>query len=257
MAATSALSTRSHGASTDGVDAVTPLNLLVALAAGVLSFVSPCMLPLMPGYVAWMGANPDNSREHASSPLPRALLFVAGFSTVFVVLGMGAGLLGGAAISARRPAEIVGGVAIVLLGVAILAERRLPMSLQRRIGLSLDTAGRGRLGALGFGAVFGAAWSPCIGPTLGAILALAAVGQQAMAGAVLLAVFAAGLAVPFVLLALGLGALERALPTIRRHSARIRTASGVILVIFGSLLVEGAAGQLSSRLAGVLPGYLI
>lgn len=239
------------------MDVVTPLNLLVSFAAGVLSFLSPCMLPLVPGYLAWMGAAPDGADERDTSPpLPRALLFVAGFGVVFVILGMGAGLLGGAAISARRPAEIVGGVAIALLGTAILAERWLPISLQRRIGLSLNSAGPGRLGALGFGAVFGAAWSPCIGPTLGAILALAAAGQQALAGAVLLAVFAVGLGLPFVLLALGVSALARALPALRRYSARIRVASGVILIVFGTLLAAGIVGQLSSRLAGV-PGFLI
>lgn len=236
------------------MDALTPINLLVAFAAGTLSFLSPCMLPLVPGYLAWMGAPPSSGRP--ARQVRSALLFVAGFSIVFVVLGMGAGLLGGAAGSSRRPIEMVGGTLIAIMGALILLEHRLPARMQSRIGRNIRPGEPTASGALGFGVVFGAAWSPCIGPTLGAILALAAAGQQPVIGALLLAVFALGLGLPFLLLAFGVERIERLVVIGRAYARPIRLASGALLLLFGLLVALGVIGQLSSRLAGI-PGIAI
>lgn len=238
------------------MDAITPLNLLVAFAAGTLSFLSPCMLPLVPGYLAVLGGEADVDRTAEARVTRRmrgAGAFVAGFGIVFVVLGLASGAAGSFVVEARRPLEISGGVVIALLGLLMLGERMTPAALQRRIGGELRAPAPGLVGALAFGAVFGAAWSPCIGPTLGAILTLAAAGGSALAGGVLLTAFALGLGVPFILLAAGAGWLERVLGSVRRHAGSIRTASGILLLVFGTALALGLVGRLSSQLAGV-PG---
>ena len=231
------------------MDALSPINLLVAFAAGTLSFLSPCMLPLVPGYLAVLGTDEEGQRSRVRA----AAWFVAGFAVVFVLLGMGSGLAGGGVLRARRPLELTGGVLIALFGALILAERILPASMQRRLGRELRPPRPGRTGAMLFGAVFGAAWSPCIGPTLGAILTLAATSGSIVSGATLLGVFAAGLGIPFLLLAAGAGWLERSLVAVRRYAHAIRIASGVLLLTFGMLLALGVVGQLSSRLASI-PG---
>lgn len=231
------------------MEGLTFINLLVAFAAGVLSFLSPCMLPLVPGYIAVLGSDASSPR----SRMQGAVLFVVGFGVVFVALGVGSSIAGGTIVQARRPIEIVGGAVIATFGLAMLLEHRMPMILQRRIGRELKAPEPGRFGAFGFGVIFGAAWSPCIGPTLGAILTLAAANGSALGGAILLTVFAAGLGIPFLLLAAGVSWLDSSLGFLKRHSRGVRTLSGVLLLVFGVSLALGLAGQASSRLSGI-PG---
>jgi len=236
------------------MDALTPINLLVAFAAGTLSFLSPCMLPLVPGYLAVLGSDGASGEAPMRSRLRGASLFILGFGVVFVLLGVGSGFAGGFIIRARRPVEIIGGVIIIVFGLSMLAERVMPAQLRQRLGRELRPPRAGAAGAVGFGMVFGAAWSPCIGPTLGAILTLAAAGGSASSGAVLLGVFALGLGLPFMLLAAGAGWLEQRLRSVRRHIGAVHLASGMLLIVFGALLALGWIGEISSRLAGV-PGF--
>lgn len=236
-------------------------DVLIAFAAGAASFASPCMLPLVPGFVAWApggavaaasAAAEDPAESTLRRPVGLALLFVAGFTIVFVALGVATGAAGSALTVAREPLQIVGGILIAALGLFMLAGSRLPLPMQRRIGMRERRFAPTPFGALGFGAVFGAAWSPCIGPTLGAILTLSASNGGALQGAVLLAVFAAGLGVPFVLLAAGVGS-DALAAALRRHTVKIQIYSGAALIIFGALLATGVVAGLSSELSGI-PG---
>lgn len=239
-------------------EALTPFNLGLAFAAGVATFASPCMLPLVPGYLAMLGATPaaagDTERRAALSGAGRnALLFVAGFTIVFTLLGFGSGVVGGALLRHRREIETVGGILVIAFGVLLLLSDRLPMALQNRRGARLVRPGGSGLSALGFGVVFAAAWSPCIGPTLGAILTVAASGSHAVSGAVLLAVFSLGIGLPFAALGLGLHGSTRVVAWLRDHQRGVRIGSAAMLIAFGALLATGAVSALSTELSAT-PG---
>lgn len=231
-------------------------TLIIAFAAGAVSFASPCMLPLVPGFAAWSAAatasdaaTPATGAPRLGSALRLGLWFVAGFTVIFVGFGALSGSAGRLLEQARDPLQIVGGLTITAMGAFMLADRWLPVRLQQRFGMRERQFAPTRGGAVAFGAVFGAAWSPCIGPTLGAILTLAASTGGAVEGAILLAAFSAGLGVPFLALASGIGGADRLLPSLRRNAGRIRTASGILLVMFGVLLATGSIAALSSRLS--------
>lgn len=243
-------------------EALTPFNLVLAFAAGVATFASPCMLPLVPGYLAMLGATPaaageageDGERRAALSGAGRnALLFIAGFTLVFTLLGFGSGVLGGALVRHRREIETVGGILVIAFGVLLLVSDRLPMALQNRRGARLTRPSGSGLSAFGFGVVFAAAWSPCIGPTLGAILTVAASGSNAVSGAVLLAVFSLGIGLPFAALGLGLHGSTRVLTWLRRHQRGVRVGSAAMLIAFGVLLATGTISALSTELSAT-PG---
>lgn len=234
-----------------------PQEFIVAFAAGAVTFASPCMLPLVPGFAAWSAsanettATPDRPARSASMRL--AAWFVVGFGLVFVALGTLSGAAGSVLQQVRGPAQIVGGVLIALFGLFMLADRWLPVRFQQRLGARERRFAATPSGAVAFGAVFGAAWSPCIGPTLGAILTLAAGTGGAVEGAALLTVFTLGLGLPFLLLASGIGRVGEVLPVLRRRTNAIRVASGVVLVAFGVLLATGVLADLSAQLSGI-PG---
>ena len=232
------------------------LDLLVALAAGTVSLLSPCMLPLLPGWLAYLAGDAALD-ERATDTRARLLLhtaaFVTGFTVVFTILGLGAGAFGGALVSARRELEIVGGVLIALLGLAMLEERLLPRRLRSGSGMSSSRAVTGPVGAALVGVVFALAWSPCIGPTLAAVLTIAATSGEALRGGALLAAFAVGIGVPLLLVA---AFADRLLPRMRRlhrHLPTIRRVAGATLVVFGVLVASGYVGRLSSRLSGIVP----
>lgn len=225
-----------------------PGALLAAFAAGFLSFVSPCVLPLVPGYLSFVsGVSFDEVAARPRRVTAKTAAFVLGFGATFVALGAGAAWFGSALVENRRVLELVGGGFIVLAGLVyagvplprfVLAERR--PHVGRAAGTLAPTVA---------GAAFAVGWSPCIGPTLAAILALAAAKGGAAEGAVLLGVYSLGLGVPF--LAAGL-AFTRALAFaafLRRHRRAVGLASGATLVGFGVLLATGELLRLSGELA--------
>lgn len=240
-------------------EALTPVNLGLAFAAGVATFASPCMLPLVPGYLAMLGAAPTAASDAAdrraalSGAGRNALLFIGGFTLVFTLLGFGSGFLGGALVRHRSTIETVGGILVIAFGVLLLVSDRLPMALQNRQGARLVRPSGSALSAFGFGVVFAAAWSPCIGPTLGAILTVAASGSNPVSGAILLAVFSLGIGLPFAALGLGLNGSTRVVGWLRRHQRGVRVGSAVMLIAFGVLLANGTIGSLSSDLSAT-PG---
>lgn len=217
------------------------LAVPVALVAGLLSFFSPCVLPLLPGYLSYAtglsGADLAAGRASAmrGRMLAGSLLFVLGFTVVFVLLGTASGALGAWLVTSRRELSVVLGVLSILLGLAFMGA--VPV-LQREWRVhAVPAVGLAAAPVLGF--LFGLGWTPCIGPTLGVISTLAATEGSPGRGAALSALYALGLGVPFVLLGVF---YERGLGTVawmRRHQAWVMRAGGAMMIGVGLLLVTG------------------
>jgi cytochrome c-type biogenesis protein len=227
-----------------------PPALAAAFAAGFVSFLSPCVLPLVPGYlsvvsgvgVGELGAEPRKVTAATAA-------FVGGFGSVFVLLGAGAALFGDVLLSNRRTLEIVAGVLIVFAGLVFAgAPLPLPLLREKRL-LGLEPRGGGVPTAALVGLGFGVGWTPCIGPTLAAILALAAGSGSAPQGAALLAVYALGLGIPFLLFGLAFTRALGVVDVLKRHRALVGRVSGGFLVVFGVLLATGHLDRLTRSLA--------
>jgi cytochrome c-type biogenesis protein len=224
-----------------------PAAFATAFAAGFVSFTSPCVLPLVPGYLSYVsGVGVDELGANPRRVTVTTAWFVAGFATIFVAFGAGAAWFGSTLIEQRRLLEIAGGIFIIFAGL-VFAGVRLPISLLSELRMSWPRVGR--LTPALAGVAFGAGWTPCIGPTLAAILALSAGGASPGQGAVLLAVYAAGLGVPFLLFGLGFTRAIAVVELLRRHWRVVNVASGALLVVFGLLLATGELGELTSRLS--------
>ena len=235
------------------------VSVAVALTAGLLSFLSPCVLPLVPSYLSFVtGMTIDDLQESVDRThvLTHSLLFVSGFTLVFMVLGASASFLGQFARAYDVWIARIGGILVIVLGLHLLGVFRITALLrEKRVHLSDKPAGF--LGTLVVGVAFGAGWTPCIGPVLGAILGLAGTRETVWSGVWLLFVYSVGLAVPFLLAAL---ALDRFLATFRRFRSWIpwmeRTAGG-LLVALGFLLVTEKFTKLSEGLARFTPGFIL
>lgn len=213
----------------------------VAVLAGAISFSSPCCLPLVPGYLSYVAALPVSElgeRQARSVTLKAALLFVAGFTAVFTVLGVSAGLTGSLLLR-NKPTIVRGfGVVIIVMGLVTAGLVRIPV-LQRERRLDLARVPRGPAWAFPMGMAFAAGWVPCIGPVLATILATASASGTALWGAFLLVLYSLGLGIPFVLLGLGFSRAQRSLTWLRRNSRWIELAGGLMLVAVGVLFVTG------------------
>ena len=238
------------------------IGLLVAFAAGLLSFLSPCVLPLVPSYATFItgmsldeltaGEGTDRARRAA---LVHGLLFVAGFTAVFMVLGASATFLGSLFRYASRGLEIAGGILLVTFGLYLLGLLRLP-GADREWRMHLADKPVGYLGTMLVGVAFGAGWTPCIGPVLGGILTLAATRGSLGEGMGLLAVYSAGLAVPFLLATVLLERFMGGMKHLRRWLPWINRISGILLLGLGILLLTGWLTVLSATFAQWTPGWL-
>jgi cytochrome c-type biogenesis protein len=202
----------------------------VAFSAGLLSFATPCVLPLVPAYLSAIGARSTDPRRALLASLP----FVLGFSLVFIALGASAGAAGGALTDHRLQLVKLSGIVIVAMGVVMLGLIRLP-ALDRTFAPGLGAA-RASGSSVLLGGAFGLAWTPCIGPVLGSILTLAATGATAARGAALLAAYAAGLAVPFMLAGVALGRVMSSARRVRDRYSLVRAVSGSVLIAAGLLV---------------------
>jgi cytochrome c-type biogenesis protein len=214
---------------------------LFAVVAGLISFSSPCCLPLLPGYLSYVSALPVSElgdRQARMVTLRAALLFVAGFTVVFTVLGVVAQLLGSVFLANGGPVVRWFGVPIIILGLSTMGVLRLPFLLKER-RIDLARVPRGTAWAFPMGMAFAAGWAPCLGPVLATIYATAAVSGTAVWGAILLVLYSIGLGVPFVALALGFNRAQRSLGWLRRNGRRIEVAGGALLVVVGLLFVTG------------------
>jgi len=213
-----------------------------AVVAGLISFSSPCCLPLLPGYLSYVSALPVSElgdRQARLVTLRAALLFVAGFTLVFTVLGVLAQLLGSVFLANGGPVVRWFGLPIVVLGLSTMGVLRIPF-LQRERRLDLARVPRGTAWAFPMGMAFAAGWAPCLGPVLATIYATAAVSGTAAWGAALLVLYSAGLGVPFVALALGFNRAQRSLGWLRDNGRRIEVVGGLLLVVVGLLFLTGS-----------------
>jgi cytochrome c-type biogenesis protein len=224
------------------VDAVSGIAIPVAFGAGLISFLSPCVLPLVPGYIsAVAGAHPSEIR--ARRVIGPSLAFVGSFSAIFIALG----LLGQQALRGvvtGQTALHVCGALIVLMGVLFVLAPLVPrFAREYRVAGLMERAGRG--GPVLIGAAFALAWTPCTGPTLGAIITATGTSNSALRGAFLLAIYCAGLAVPFLITGLAFGKATAAVNIVKRHYPVVIGTGGVILVGMGILIWTGEFTQLN------------
>jgi cytochrome c-type biogenesis protein len=232
------------------------LGFVVAFAAGVLSFLSPCVLPLVPSYVGFLtGMTLDQVTTRRRVALLHALLFVGGFSLVFILLGASATALGRALNHYQVWLQRIGGVLIIGFGLLCLGVFN-PGLLSQERRFHLERKPVGFLGSLLVGMAFAAGWTPCIGPVLGAILGLAATSADVGHGMLLLAVYSAGLALPFLLAAIAVDSFLDWFQRFRRFIPWVMRISGVMLVLVGSLLVTGEFTRLAGWLQGLTPDFL-
>jgi cytochrome c-type biogenesis protein len=235
-------------------DASLARALLVAAAAGTLSFLSPCVLPIVPPYLAFMaGTSLDEAAGRRRPQLLRAAaFFVLGLSTVFLLLGLAASTLGRALLAWQEQLTMLAGAVIVLFGLHFLGVLRIPL-LDREARLSAEGEAGTALGAYVFGLAFAFGWTPCIGPVLGAILALAVQGGSTGRGLALMGAYALGLGVPFLLTALFLGRATRLMSGLKRHMPAVERATGSLLVLVGVLMLTGGFSTLSFWLLETFP----
>jgi cytochrome c-type biogenesis protein len=220
---------------------------LLAVLAGVLSFSSPCTLPLVPGYLGYMSGVSSSRGRTAGA----AALFVTGFAVIFTALGAGASMLGVLLLEHRLLLEKAAGILIVVLGLFVLGLVRLPLLMREGRPL-MERVRPGPSGALLLGVGFAFGWTPCVGPVLGSILVLAGGQGTATAGALLLLLYSLGLGVPFLAAALFLDRFAAASGWLRRHALAVNSTGGLMLVAMGALVF---LGQFASVLSPVLELY--
>jgi len=230
---------------------VSTLGLAGAAAAGFVSFLSPCVLPLVPAYVSYVAGQSlpgAESRPEARARLKAGLLsifFVLGFSAVFIALGASVTVLGQWLLRYRHEANIVGGVIVIAFGLFMLDLMRHVSWLQRDFRFHPHLAGGHPAGALLLGIAFGFGWTPCIGPVLGAILTASAMQSSVSGGVALLSAYALGLGVPFVLSAVFMRELVGRLKVLRRAGRPLQVVAGAVMVLMGVAMMTGKLSELS------------
>jgi len=237
-------------------DTATGVGIPLALAAGFVSFLSPCVLPLVPGYLSTViGVTPNDLKAGVGvrRVLVPSLLFIASFSLIFILLGLSATVIGSTLNEHKQLLQHVGGVVIITLGVVFLASPFIGMlNREWHSETLLRLAGKG--GPLVAGAAFAIAWTPCTSITLGAILTQAAVSSSAAHGALLLAFYSLGLAIPFLLIAVAFERMTGALAVVKRHFPVIIGIGGAVMIVLGVLIVTGEFTVLNAEANKLLQG---
>ena len=242
---------------------ITDLNILVAFTAGIFSFLSPCVLPLIPSYLSFVsGVSLEEMRAAEFQSRLRwrvafhSLAFIVGFSLVFVSLGVSASFLGSLFLSYRSFIRVLGGVFILLVGVYLMGLFRVPV-LDRYVQFHLRDKPTGYFGSVLVGITFAVAWTPCVGPILGAILTLAGTTAEPEGGTLLLASYAAGLAFPFFLSALAVNSFLQFSQMLRRYNQAVHAVGGILLVIVGILLITDYMTVLNTYAIRFTPAWLL
>jgi cytochrome c-type biogenesis protein len=234
------------------------VTILAALIAGLVSFLSPCVLPLVPPYLVYL-AGTSLERFADKEPEPRvkretvtaALLFVLGFSTVFVALGASASIFGSLIRAYSGPLATIAGIAIIIMGLHFLGLTQIAFLMrEKRVEVAKPV---GLWGAYVMGLAFAFGWTPCIGPILAAILAVAAAEQTVTQGAGLLAVYSLGLGIPFVIAAFAIEPFAAFLSRFRKHLRRVEQAMGALLVLTGIAFLTGSINTMSVWLLEAFP----
>lgn len=237
---------------------ISHIGLLTAFVAGIISFLSPCVLPLVPGYVSYIAGRSVPERPEGGAMALRlpavglSACFVLGFSTVFVLLGASATALGRLLLSYRYELNIVGGAVVIAFGLIMLG--MVPLSwLQRDIRFHTAIPGGRPVSAYILGLAFGFGWTPCIGPILGAILTVSAASATVAGGITLLAIYSIGLGVPFVLAAMFTSGLAARLRAIRRLGQILQLVAGGIMILMGFAMITGRLSTFAYWLLGTFP----
>ncbi|MGH7826686.1 MAG: cytochrome c biogenesis CcdA family protein [Candidatus Binatia bacterium] len=239
------------------------VNVFVAFAAGVFSFLSPCVLPLIPSYLSFIsGVSLEQMRGDRglsrvrSRVVLNSVAFIAGFSLVFVSLGASASFLGSLFLGYRDVIRVLGGLLILLVGLYLVGLFKIP-ALERYLQFNLKDKPAGYLGSVLVGITFAVAWTPCVGPILGAILALAGSSGEIGFGVLLLASYAAGLAFPFFLSAIAINSFFQFSQAFRRYIHAFHVAGGILLVVAGLLLLTDYMTLLNIYALRFTPDWLL
>jgi cytochrome c-type biogenesis protein len=230
------------------------LSIPIAFVAGVVSFLSPCVLPLVPGYISMLsGASIEELKSGAGPALVgrisrNSLAFVLGFSAVFVALGASATAVGTFLLAKKTIFNVVAGIVIIIFGLHLTGLVKIPF-LYREARVQTGAPRRGPVGSFVLGFAFAFGWTPCIGPILTGILALAATRETVFQGMFLLAIYSTGLAIPFLITALGLSQFLRFYGGFRKHLQVVEVASGVLLIAIGLLMAFNRFTVLSGYLS--------
>jgi cytochrome c-type biogenesis protein len=236
-------------------DPTAGVGVLAALLAGIVSFLSPCVLPLVPGYLSAVSGVSAAELDSAGwrRVLGPSLLFVASFSAIFILLGLSATGLGSTLQDHKQLLTKIAAALIIAMGVLFVASLFVTrLNREWHVDALLERAGKG--GPIVAGAAFAIAWTPCIGPTLGAILSAASISGSAARGAFLLAVYSAGLAIPFLLTAVAFSRMTTAFAVVKRHYAAIVAVGGVVLIAMGILIWTNELTRLNSEAQAWLSG---
>jgi cytochrome c-type biogenesis protein len=237
-------------------DTASGVGIPLALAAGLVSFLSPCVLPIVPGYLSTViGVTPNDLKDGVGvrRVLVPSLLFIASFSLIFILLGLSATVIGSTLNDHKQMLERIGGGVIIALGLIFLATPFVRMlNREWHSDALMRLAGRG--GPLVAGAAFAIAWTPCTSITLGAILTQAAISNSAAHGALLLAFYSAGLAIPFLLIALAFERMTSALAVVKRHFPVLIGVGGAVMIVLGVLILTGEFTVLNAEANSLLQG---
>ncbi len=228
-------------------DPINGADVPVAFIAGLVSFLSPCVLPLVPGYLSVItGVSPNElGDEDWRRILVPSLLFIASFSAIFVLLGLAATQVGSSLRENQDTLSNIGAVLLIVMGVLFIAAMYVDqLNREWRVDALMERAGKG--GPIVAGAAFSIAWTPCVGPALGGILTLAGVNGEPAHGAFLLAVYSLGLAVPFLLTAIAYSRATSAFDIVKRHYRAITATGGAILIAMGVLILSGGFTELNN-----------
>jgi len=227
----------------DSAQGLTLYTLLFSLLMGLTSFVSPCILPLIPSYVSYITGigyddlvSPGARGRNLRISLLHTGVFVAGFTIIFVLLGATASMAGGILSQHLENIRIAGGIFVILMGIFVMDVVKIPF-LQQEARLHLKTRPAGYAGTLVIGMVFAAGWTPCTGPFLGSVLALAMETRTVGTGMVLLTFYSLGLGIPFILSSIAISTFLTSFNIVRKHFKVIKIISGVILIVMGVLLI--------------------
>ena len=233
---------------------ISNVGILAAFAAGMVSFLSPCVLPLVPGYVSFIAGRSSTQARGRSAITLLSLAFVMGFSTVFVALGASATAISRLMRAYSYEAGIFGGLIIVVFGLLMIGLVRVPW-MQRDARYHGRIPGGGPLGAYLLGLAFAFGWTPCIGPVLGAILTVSAVSATAADGVLLLSLYSLGLGIPFVLAALFTQTLVAGLPRMRKAGRYLQLGAGAVMIVMGGAMITGQMTRFAFWLLETFPAF--
>ncbi len=237
------------------MDSITQVSLFAAFSAGLLSFISPCVLPLVPSYLSYItGLSVENlakveERERFKSAiLFNALLFIAGFSTVFIAFGASASLIGQVLYEYQDLIRKIGGILIIIFGLYLLGILKLDIFMTERRLMHFESRPAGYIGSYLIGTAFAAGWTPCVGPVLGTILAYASTTESMSGGVMLLSAYSFGLGLPFFLAAFGMDTFLSYFKNLRKYLGGVSFVSGALLILVGIMIFTDSVTLFTSFL---------